>query len=152
MSADLRVLVLAPYPLRSAPSQRFRFEQYVDLLRDDGIELDVHSLLDREAMAVLYQPGRLGRKAAAAARAAVRRIADVARARAHDLALIHREAFPLGYPVFERAVRALGVPYVFDFDDAIYLPNTSSANRTFAALKRPGKTAAIVRGARLVTA
>src|SRR4029450_9020811 len=36
-------------------------------------------------------------------------------------------------------------PIVFDFDDAIFLPSVSDANRLIAALKRPQKVAAIIR-------
>jgi glycosyltransferase involved in cell wall biosynthesis len=45
---------------------------------------------------------------------------------------------------------SLGVPYVLDFDDAIYLSNTSDANRGLAKLKFAGKTAIIARHAELV--
>ena len=34
---------------------------------------------------------------------------------------------------------------MFDFDDAIFLPSVSDANRLIAALKRPQKVASIVR-------
>ena len=76
---DLRVLVLAPYPLRTAPSQRFRFEQYLEPLRDDGFQIEVSTLLDRDGTAQLNQPGHAGGKAALIARAAIKRVRDVAR-------------------------------------------------------------------------
>jgi glycosyltransferase involved in cell wall biosynthesis len=47
---------------------------------------------------------------------------------------------------------AKGVPYVFDFDDAIYLSAASAANRRFAQLKTPRKVANVARRARLVLA
>ena len=148
---DLRVLLLAPYPLRTAPSQRFRFEQYLEPLRDDGFQIEVSTLLDRDGTAQLNQPGHAGGKAALIARAAIKRVRDVARGRSFDLAFVHREAFPLGFPVFERALAALGTPYIFDLDDAIYLPAVGDTRR-FSRLRYPAKTSSIARHARLVTA
>jgi glycosyltransferase involved in cell wall biosynthesis len=142
-----RVLVLAPWPPRTAPSQRFRFEQYLDPLRDDGFEFEVSTLLDAESSAVLAQDGHLGRKAAVAARAAGRRLRDVMRGRSYDVALIHREAFPFGSFV-ERSLAALGVPYIYDLDDAIYLP--PGGRPRFSAF-RYRKAEAIARRAQTVT-
>jgi glycosyltransferase involved in cell wall biosynthesis len=145
----LRVLVLAPYPPHTAPSQRFRFEQYLDLLGDDGFEFEVSNLLDPNEAKLLSGPDRMGGKVGLAARAAGKRFRDVTRGRSYDLVFIHREAFPLGFPVFERSLAALGAPYIFDLDDAIYLPPVGAR---LSALRYPAKTKSIARHARLVTA
>jgi glycosyltransferase involved in cell wall biosynthesis len=62
-----------------------------------------------------------------------------------DVIFIQREAMPLGPAWFERLVSVNKLPIIFDFDDAIYLPNVSDANRWILWLKRPSKTAAIIR-------
>src|SRR4029078_5947169 len=63
-----------------------------------------------------------------------------------DLILVYREMFPLGPALIERLLAARHrPPIVFDFDDAIFLPSVSEANRLIAALKTPGKVASIVR-------
>jgi glycosyltransferase involved in cell wall biosynthesis len=142
--------VLAPYPPRTAPSQRFRFEQYLDPLRDDGFELELSTLLDAKGSALLGRPGHFGGKIALMGQVAFKRLRDIARGRSYDLAFIHREAFPLGFPVFERSLAALGTPYIFDLDDAIYLPAVGKAR--FSPLRYPGKARSIARHARLVTA
>jgi glycosyltransferase involved in cell wall biosynthesis len=148
----LRVLVLAPYPARTAPSQRFRFEQYLDPLIEEGFEFEVSTLLEPGGPALLNEPGHLGSKIAVTARAALRRFRDVARRGSFDLVFIHREAFPLGFPLFERSLAALGTPYIFDLDDAIYLPAVGDASGGFSSLRYPAKTKSIARHARLVTA
>ena len=66
--------------------------------------------------------------------------------------LVHRESFPVGPGWVEPLLRKLGVPYAFDFDDAIYLPAASEANRRLAWLKGAGKTKRVVAGASLVIA
>ncbi|MEZ4677695.1 MAG: glycosyltransferase family 4 protein [Caldilineaceae bacterium] len=47
--------------------------------------------------------------------------------------------------LLERLTAQLGCPVIYDFDDAIYLPRSSKANRWVSWLKQPGKTADIVR-------
>ena len=37
-----------------------------------------------------------------------------------------------------------GLPIVYDFDDAVFLPNTSEANQAIGSLKNPGKVAEIL--------
>jgi glycosyltransferase involved in cell wall biosynthesis len=148
----MRVLLLAPYPLRMIPSQRYRFEQYLSRFASSGIEVEIRSLLDPETTKVLYKPGHVKEKVFSVLRGALGRVKDIFDARGFDVVFVHREAFPLGYPLIERALAALGCPYIFDFDDAIYMSNTSDANKFIAPLKYPQKTEVIVKHAALITA
>jgi glycosyltransferase involved in cell wall biosynthesis len=148
----LDVLVLAPYPPDTAPNQRFRFEQYIGRLEHDDIHLEVSSYLDAGMVPVVHQRGRYAQKAAAAVHGIGRRLRDLAVARAYDLVLISRESAPLGPPLIERLLGALEVPYAFDFDDAIYLPNSSPANRAMAPFKFAAKASMTARHASLVIA
>ncbi len=64
----------------------------------------------------------------------------------YDFVFIHREAAPLGPPVLEWLIaKVLRKRIIFDFDDAIWLPNTSATNRIAAGLKWHRKTAGICR-------
>ncbi len=148
----MRVLVLAPYPLERAPSQRFRWEQYIEPLRGRGIVLEPSSFLDARGLDIVHLPGAWPAKSAATAAGVRRRVRDALAARRYDLVLVHRESLPLGPALFERLLMASGVPYAFDFDDAIYLPAASDANRRLAFLKGAGKAVRVIRGASLVVA
>ncbi len=148
----MRVLLLAPYPPDHAPSQRFRFEQYLEDWRRHGVACEVSPLLDADAYRTLYQSGRHARKAAALLRALGIRLQDARRARRYDAVFIHREAFFLGPPAIEWLIRRAGVPIIFDFDDAIYLPNVSAANRAVGRWKWPEKFARILSWSRVVIA
>ena len=63
----------------------------------------------------------------------------------YDAVFIHREAYPFGGAIVESALSAMRKPVIFDFDDAIFLPNTSEHNIYIERFKKPGKIADIVR-------
>jgi glycosyltransferase involved in cell wall biosynthesis len=147
-----RILVAAVHPRGRAPSQRFRIEQYVDHLAANGFDTDFAPLLREADYATIYGPGGLARKAAITLRGVARRAADVARLRSYDIVFVQREAIQLGTAAFERLAARSRAKLVFDFDDAIWLPNASDANQRLAWLKRPQKTETIVSAADLIFA
>jgi glycosyltransferase involved in cell wall biosynthesis len=148
----VRVLVLAPYPLGHAPSQRFRWEQYLEPLRECGIVLEPSCFLDDHGMRVVHRAGAWGEKTRLAVFGGMRRLRDTVNARRYELILVHRESLPLGPAWVERALVALGVPYALDLDDAIYLGDTSAANRRLAWLDNGQRTVSVVERASLVLA
>ena len=62
----------------------------------------------------------------------------------YDFVFVHREASPIGPPVLEwMMAKVLGKRIVYDFDDAIWIPNTSANNRIAAGVKFHDKVASI---------
>jgi glycosyltransferase involved in cell wall biosynthesis len=150
--ASPRILFVAAHRLNRAPSQRFRFEQYLNHLRGEGMECEFSPLLTDHDDKVFYGRAPALWKALVLARCALRRALDVRRARDFDVVFLQREAFFGGWPVFERAFKRAGVRLVLDFDDAIWLLDVSAVNRRYGWLKRPQKTAEIAGLADLVIA
>lgn len=148
----MRLLAIVPSVYDRNPSQRYRIEQWEPLLRDLGVEITYQPFEDAGLNAVLYQPGRLPEKLRLVARALKRRLADVRRAREFDAVYVLREAALLGPPVFERLIARAGVPFIFDFDDAVFERYVSPSNGYLSYLKFPGKTRTICRLAAHVTA
>jgi glycosyltransferase involved in cell wall biosynthesis len=136
-----RVLALLPFSDEGA-SVRFRVSQFLPALSAAGFDVDLHPLFDTALFRLLYRPGHMPEKATALLARTFDRVKAL-RDR-YDMALIHREAYPIGPPLIERWL-AKRVPIVYDFDDAVYLPNTSDANRMIGFLKRPDKIAEVVR-------
>lgn len=149
--ARMRVLALVSLPTLGA-GNRLRVEQYVPLLRDLGIEMDVAPFFDDAAYAVLYAPGTLLFKLAGVIRGLARRLDHVLRLRQYDLVLVYRESLPLGPPLIEALLGALGIRYVFDFDDAIFLRPVHPANRSWSWLRDPSRVVFSVRRAAAVVA
>src|SRR6266542_2366049 len=111
---------LIPYPVDRAPSQRYRFEQWRPHLKAEGIEMKLFPSADDALLQMLYQPGRLARKAAALAKAFFSSAARLSAIRQYDVVLIHRAICIAGPALLERAATLFRRPIVFDFDDAIY--------------------------------
>ena len=140
----MKILFLIPYPMGQAPSQRFRFEQYLDFLRDEGHQLQMRPFLNENTWKNLYAHGNALSKAWGIIAGYFKRTNDMITASKADIIFIHREATPLGPPIFEWFVsKVLRKRIIYDFDDAIWLPNTSKQNRLVANLKWHGKVASI---------
>ena len=147
----LRVLAFTPAP-ESGAAGRYRVFQYREPLRALGIELEPAPFLDEDAFGRLYRPGGVMRKSWDLARRTRLLLARLHSAGRYDLALVHRELWPLagGWPlaVLERRQSR----WMFDLDDAVFMPNVSDANRRFVGLKAHGSVAPIAAGARAVAA
>lgn len=140
------ILFLTPYPQGQAPSQRFRFEQYLGILSTAGHTYKLASFLSPATWAILYKPGHALAKAAGIAAGFRRRLSLLLRMSAYDFIFIHREAAPLGPPLMEWLIaKVLRKRIIYDFDDAIWLANTSDANRVAAGLKWHHKVTNICR-------
>lgn len=148
-----RLIVLTVKPPGVSPGQRFRLEQWAPYVRErSGIEMDFVPFESPELTNVLYEAGRRPEKAAWILRDFARRAIHVMRARRYDAAVIYREASLIGPAIWERVLVATGVPFILDFDDAIWMPTqVSKANGVFAKLHFVGKTSTLCRLASAVT-
>ena len=132
----MKVLFLIPYPIGYAPSQRFRFEQYFGLLRENNIEMDIQPFWDKRTWKVIYQKGSFFTKLLGITKGLIRRILILFRVSGYDFVFIHREIIPIGYPVIGWLIaKVFEKKIIYDFDDAIWIPNTSDTNKFFSFLK-----------------
>lgn len=149
----MRVLFITPYPTNEAPSQRFRFEQYFNALLKEGHTYETSSFLTVDAWNILYKQGYTLEKIFALFRGYSQRIIDLLRMGHFDIVFIHREASPFGPPWFEWLVTKIFGKYtVYDFDDAIWIPNASETNGKLTMMfKQFSKTADICRWSDVVS-
>ena len=121
MSAPLRLLMLCAYPAGAAAT-RFRVCEYLDALRDGGIEPDVRPFISEDYFAGMYRPTRVARKAAALGGFALAKLPLLLAAGRYDAVFIQREAALVGPPLLERfLVQRRRLPLIYDLDDAVWL-------------------------------
>jgi glycosyltransferase involved in cell wall biosynthesis len=116
-----KVLFIVPYPIGEAPSQRFRFEQYFSALKEAGFQFQVQSFLTHKNWRVFYGQATPIAKVIALLKGFVKRFISLGKAISHDFIFIHREAAPIGPPIFEFILsKILQKKIIYDFDDAIW--------------------------------
>ncbi|MBP7477827.1 MAG: glycosyltransferase family 4 protein [Chitinophagales bacterium] len=132
----IKVIFLVPYPLKEAPSQRFRFEQYFDVLEKNQIDYRVSSFIDEKTWKILYKPGYYFQKTLGILLGFLRRKWVLLSIPFYDFVFIHREASPIGLPFLEFFIsKIFRKRIIYDFDDAIWLENTSDTNKIAGSFK-----------------
>ncbi|HZT57606.1 MAG TPA: glycosyltransferase family 4 protein [Pyrinomonadaceae bacterium] len=141
----MRLLAIVPSIYDRNPSQRYRIEQWEPVLRERGVEITYRPFESEELSAVLYKQGQVAAKMRLVGEALRRRFGDVRAAREFDAVYLLRESALLGPALFERRLARAGVPFVFDFDDAVFERYVSPSNGYLSYLKFPGKTRTVCR-------
>jgi glycosyltransferase involved in cell wall biosynthesis len=140
----VRVLALSPIPIEGAGC-RFRIAQFVPYLREHGFDVTISPFYSREYFDIVYRRGHFVQKAAGVVPLLWKRLRALGEIGNYDLVFLYREAIPAGPPMIERAIAKRGIPIVYDFDDAIFLPNVSEANQRVSFLKKPERIAEVLR-------
>ena len=117
----MKILFLVPYPLKESPSQRFRFEQYFDILSSSGFSFTVQSFLSSRNWQVFYTAQSIFTKLSAIFAGLGKRLLILYKVPTYDFVFIHREVTPLGPPLFEWLIaHVFRKKIIYDFDDAIW--------------------------------
>ena len=150
MGEPTHVVCAVPYPLDTVPAQRFRWEQWRPGLLEHGVDLEFLPFSTER----LHQARANGRGAEVALEA-VRRypawLLEVLRSRRAPLFVIQRNAALSGPPMVELALHRLKKPFVYDFDDAIYLPPPSGDSWAKRLVRSDWRVGAISKRAALVS-
>lgn len=112
----LKVLVLTKYG-RMGASSRLRLTQYLPWLQQDGAQVTAQALLSDDMLLARYQRGRYGLWALL--RAYAGRCKALLQRHDFDVLWIEKEALPW-LPLWLEGALLRGVPYVLDYDDAIF--------------------------------
>jgi glycosyltransferase involved in cell wall biosynthesis len=148
-----KILFLVPYPLKQAPSQRFRFEQYFSALAQAKHEVRVQSFLSEKNWRTFYADGNHAQKITGLMEGFVKRAYSLLTLRRYDFVFIHREVAPLGPPIFEWMIATVWrKKIIYDFDDAIWTTDRRDEPALIKLLKWRKKTAAICRWAYTISA
>ena len=146
-----RVLFVAAHRPDRSPSQRFRFEQYLDFLKENGFECDFSWLVSQDDDSFLYKHGNYFRKFSFLRKSYRIRKNDLRNADKYDIIFVQREALMFRSTRFEEGF-SKKTKLLFDFDDAIWLMDVSDGNRNWRWLKDPSKTSHIIEMSHMIFA
>ncbi|MBI9067245.1 MAG: glycosyltransferase family 4 protein [Salinivirgaceae bacterium] len=147
-----KLLYIAPHRPGRSPGQRFRFEQYIEFLSQQGFDITYSYAVNAWGDKILYQKGKYLLKVWIGLKTFLVRLRDWYRANNFDIILVYREAQFLGNTFFEKRFAKSKAKLAFDFDDAIWLNDTSDGNRNLKWLKKPEKINKIIEISDLVMA
>ncbi|MES2132193.1 MAG: glycosyltransferase [Bacteroidota bacterium] len=145
------ILFIADHRLNRSPSQRYRFEQYLNYLKTQGFDWVLSEIISEKDDAVFYGPGNYFKKVVIILRSFLIRWKDLRRAKQFDVIFIQREALLIGSSFFEKKLHEHH-NVIFDFDDSIWLLDTSPENKKFEFLKNPDKTKINIQHAQTIIA
>lgn len=146
------VLILCAHRPHRSPSQRYRFEQYLAFLETQGFTFRYSYLLNEREDRIFYSAGNFAAKVLILIRSVLTRVKDWLCYRNYDIIFIQREASFLGTYFFEKRAAGSGAYVIFDFDDSIWLADTSPGNKKWEFIKKPEKFFTNVRCANMVIA
>lgn len=144
----MRILLLPKYG-RKAASCRYRYLQYIPYLEKNGISCTISPLFDDAYLENKFKNGRA--LIYDILRAFICRFKAILSSHKYDLVILHCEAFPYLPPLFEKYLKLRKIPYIFDYDDAIFHNYDQNPNRLINWLLRD-KVATAIGGAKYVTA
>lgn len=148
----MKILFLVPYPPGESPSQRFRFEQYFEILTSRGHQYTIRSFLLWKGWKILYSKGNVVDKITAVIKGYLFRVVDLFSVGRYDFVFIHREAAPFGPPVFEWLIaKVFGKKIIYDFDDAIWLTDKTDEGFFEEMIRWRSKVASICKWAHKVS-
>ena len=140
------IAFLCPYPIGAElPVSDFATSSICRCFLSGASLTGYYPFLDQQTNDILYQPGHYRAKIIGVLRGFGRRFILLFRLGSFDFVFIHREAVPVGPPVVEWIIaRVWRKKIIYDFDDAIWLPD-SHADRLSRLVKWRAKVATICR-------
>ena len=140
------ILFITPYPINIAPGQRFRFEQYLDLLKRNKLDFDFTPFLDEKTNNILYKKGGTLKKTYGVFKGFLNRLFLLTKIKKYDFIFIFREASPIGPPIIEWIIfKLFNKKIIYDYDDAIWLEDPIEKGSLKSKIKYKSKISSICR-------
>lgn len=144
----MRVLLFSKYGPRGA-SSRQRSYQYLPFLAKEGISVDISTLFDNRYLELFFSGGK--RNPFQVLRSYLNRARRIASLSSYDLLWIEYELFPWIPAFVENRICRRWVPFIVDYDDAVFHRYDLNPSRLVRKLLGP-KIDRIMRSADIVIA
>lgn len=138
-----KVLILCPSPKGTAATQRLKYEQYLDLLTNEGYRFTISSFQTNRFWKIIYKPGRIIEKIFWTVIGYLRRTWDLFRAPFYDAVFVNLWVTPFGFPVYERALFLFNKKVIYDIDDLIFITRHEHVKTSFVQ-KLKGKKKPVI--------
>ena len=145
----MRVAFLLTNPIES-PGERYRAYQFIPYLEREGIVTETFPLFTSSDYAQLASISGFGRVRLLARRLA-ERSAVVRGLRSFDLVFLYRQPIFWSPSLLRRTLKKWRIPFVFDFDDAIFLSPPNPVSRASAYIRSRREVERLVAGAAVTT-
>ena len=145
-NTELKVLLLSKYS-RQGASSRLRSLQFLPYLKQHGISVTHSALFGDRYLSQFYAERK--RSSISLLRSYQQRVSDLIKAKNYDLLWIEYEALPYIPFMIEHCAMPHGVPYVVDYDDAVY-HNYDQSSRWFVRSVLGGKIDRVMANATIV--
>lgn len=126
-----KVLILCPSPKGTAATQRLKYEQYLDLLSNEGFDFTISSFQTKRLWKIIYKPGRFIEKIGWTIFGYIKRTFDLLRSPFYDAVFVNLWVTPLGFPFFERVLFFFNKKVIYDLDDMLFLDDKKKQQRSF---------------------
>jgi L-malate glycosyltransferase len=126
-----KILILCPSPKGTAPTQRLKYEQYLDGLEEEGYAFTISSFQSQRFWKIIYKPGRTVEKIFWTGIGYGKRFFDLLRSPVYDAVFVNLWVTPLGFPLFEKLLFLFNTKVIYDIDDMIFITGHSHLKSTF---------------------
>lgn len=151
MNKKRKILILCPSPKGTAPTQRLKYEQYLEQLEKEGYAFTISSFQSQRFWNIIYQPGRIMEKAIWTLAGYLKRAFDLLRIPFYDGVFVNLWVTPVGPPIFERLVLLFNKNVIYDIDDMIFIGQKDAGKKGFIQrLKGKRKPLVLIKGAAYV--
>jgi len=113
----MKILILSRYS-RMGASSRLRTLQYIPLWESAGIQCDSHSLLNDQYLTEMYSGKHISKRNLL--RCYLSMSLCLTKVRKYDLIVIEKEIYPYLPPIGIWVLSLMKVPFIVDYDDAIF--------------------------------
>lgn len=124
-----KIIIFSPYPYDTAPSQRLKYEQYIEFLTKNGYEITIEPFFLKDTFKVLYKKGHVFQKIVGVINGFFRRFLFLFKLSKFDGIYIHLNVCPLGPHLFEFLYLKFAKKIIYDIDDMVFQLNTSENNK-----------------------
>ena len=135
----MKILIICPYPIDTAPGQRFKYEQYINFLEKKGYQIKVSSFFSSKTYLILQKKGFNLVKIAAVLTGYIKRIYQLFIIKKFDGIYIFLYCVPFTNIFFERLIIKFARKTIYDIDDLVFLLKTSKENWIASYLKSSEK-------------